>query len=275
MDIKIISKHFTSTLAALGTVSLLTSYIYNYCFFWGLKDDFSHVAITFGDVSQSFLYWLPGSFVFFIIIILTILLFDPFRPIKTSNDLTNLKKDLGGITFLRKSLPYLAALSCIVYILGGDIMESSARNGIFFLFLLATLYAGDNLPTFLVKHSIIKSEQILISRIFIYYSIAFLGYSGLHGYDESQKLLNATPTTAIITVNSKDKINSNILRTLDKGVLIGTKDSPIDFIPWSAITNIRIVSNSKMFRGVMCKWFGSCTPYQKTTNSYKTMTSSI
>lgn len=60
--------------------------------------------------------------------------------------------------------------------------------------------------------------------------------------------------------------SGNVLRTLDKGVLLLTTSGAIQFTPWNQVMSIVNRKAYTPFRGVLCEWFKRCPQKDNATN---------
>lgn len=89
----------------------------------------------------------------------------------------------------------------------------------------------------------------------IFNLIAFFICVGYKGYGYSWKLRNSELSSAMISTINGETLKTNIIRSLNKGVIVGVKNEPIEYIPWSIISNIKNIEINKEFKGLLCYWF--------------------
>lgn len=58
----------------------------------------------------------------------------------------------------------------------------------------------------------------------------------------------------------------NMLRTLEKGVLVLSETGSIQFTPWNQVEAIVNKKTYKPFRGVLCEWFSLCSSADRISN---------
>lgn len=253
MNFKSFQKIFSVTTAAVGVATFVGSVIYNYFFFLNLDIRFSQIPISFTDITQTFLYWLPYSLLNIAISFLLVWLLYP--PAFMSREHAGSRGVMSAVNFLRQALPWIIIINFITYLLAGDISKEAEVNALTLFLILIALNISEKLPGYLVKQSIIQEGDVRKLGVIIFYPISFFIVIGIMGYNDSQKLHDINPPSSVITLNSKQIIKTNIIRALDKGVLVGTKNEPLDFISWPAIYDIKTVVNRIEFKGILCEWF--------------------
>ena len=61
-------------------------------------------------------------------------------------------------------------------------------------------------------------------------------------------------------------LSGNVLRTLEKGILLLGKGNSIHFVPWDQVRTFQNKKPYKPFRGVLCEWFKLCSQAQRTSS---------
>lgn len=265
MDFKSVRENIISISAIIGLVTFAASLVYNYCFFLNLGMSFSQIPISISDITQTFLYWLPYSLS--ILISSFLFLWFAIPSLFTGKPIPN--KDLSSFlasgNFLTKSLFIIVVVVFATYVLFGNGMKRDLIYAIAISLILITGLISDKITNFLLKSSVIQKNDIIKIILVFYYSMFSFIFIGYMGYKDSQGTWDINPPSAIIFMSSRQIIKSNIIRTLDKGVIIGTKDSSPDFIPWSSISIIRAVVSHSEFKGILCEYFGKCWLYPSIT----------
>ena len=255
MDFKTLRENIATFSAILGIATFAASLIYNFFFFWNLGISLYNIPISISDIAQTFLYWLPASLSF----LLGTLSYLLFRSKEISK--SDLKNAAATVNYLRNGIAVMFVFITISYILIGDVSKIFAINTLTITLLLFALFIPRKAYNFLQNHSSLQKKDIFKIIVTLMYTMMIFIVVGYLGYSNSQNLLGTSPPTSTISINSQKIIKTNIIRVLDEGIIVGTKDESPDFIPWTSISNIKTTPINTEFRGILCAWLGKCWLY--------------
>jgi hypothetical protein len=243
---KKIQNEISLAITIIGIFTLLTSIIYDYFYFLNLNISIFQIPISFSDITQSFLYWLPYSLSYVGMVFVIFWLYFPSGKFQMKIS----EKKL--FIYFYYFVVAIMIFNLLIYILLGDAMIQLAVMGLVFFLTVVAIKINYRISTIIKDRIALDFQKLALAIFFLMGFFIYIGYSG---YKDSWNLRNSDFLNAtIFTINGK-ALSANILRSLDKGVIISIKSKPTEFIPWSTIESIKYTSTGKKFKGILCGQF--------------------
>ena len=237
-------------------VGFIVSVIYDWGFIYALGLDIAYLPTTTADHFRTGILWFPPLLGFTLVYIAIEFQFQRMERGLTENEIvkssTNPERMQKFWAGPWKLVMWIAPLYALYYVLIGDTFAGLLPG------ILAILWIGFSrwcYSTPLVKLRRSKAIQTAFTFLPLVGILAFFS-----GYNAAVDAAVRKPFE--ITVERKEpftSVSGNILRTLDKGVLLLNDGNSILFLPWDQVGAIRDKKPYKPFRGVLCEWFRLCS----------------
>lgn len=248
-------KALAEVIASLVAVGFVVSVIYDWGFLHALDLDFNFLPSTTADHFRSGLLWFPPLLGMMIAYVAIEFQFQRVERgltedeiIKSSSNPEKLKKFREGPS---KFIIWSAPLYVAMYLLIGDAFSSvlPMMLGVIWLVFADWCYAAP-----LIK---LRRDKV-IQRWFTLFPVAVI-VAYYSGYNAAVDAALRKPIKVVVEEkNLNSSINGNLLRTLDKGVLILADGKSVQFIPWDEVGSMSEQKVYVPFRGILCKWFKLC-----------------
>lgn len=249
--------------ALIVAIGFIVSVIYDWGFFRALGLDFAYLPTTTADHFRSGLLWFPpllGAILAYAAIEYQFQRVErgltEKEIIESSSNPEKLRKFREGPW---KLLVWIAPVSVVTYVLIGDVYASVPPV------MLAIVWFG--FAEWCYSAPLIKqrrSKKLQLGFIFLpmFGILAFFS-----GHNAAIDAAARKPIEVLVErLEPLKPISGNVLRTLDKGVLLLTANNTIQFIPWNQVESILNKKAYVPFRGVLCEWFNLCVQMERTSN---------
>ncbi len=247
------------TLVEGVTVVVATGFVVSIIFDWGfiraLGLDFSNLPTITADHFRSGFLWFPPLLGGVLLYAAFEFQFQRVERGLTEKEIVDASSNPEKMRKFREGPYKLAAWTApvyvVIYILIGDLFASllPLTASIVWMGFAEWCYSA---PLIRLRRD--KNLQMIFTFLPIFGIIAFFG-----GYNAAIDAATRKPTeVAIERSDPLPAISGNVLRTLDKGILLLNTSSSIQFIPWNQVKSVVNKKAYKPFRGVLCEWFKVC-----------------
>lgn len=249
--------------AVVVGIGFVVSVIYDWGFVHALSLDFANLPTTTSDHFRSGLLWFPPLLGGILIYAAVEFQFQRVERGLTEKEIVDSSSNPERMKKFRdgplKLLAWTVPVYLVAYILIGDVFASVLPV------MSAIAWMGfaewcHSVP--LIRQRRNKYVQLGFTFLPVIGILAFF-----NGYNAAVDAAVRKPTE--ITIERQEPlsvVSGNILRTLDKGILLLATNNAIQFIPWN---QVKTVANKKAytpFRGVLCEWFKQCAHMDITSN---------
>lgn len=248
-------KNLAEGAAIIVAIGFVVSVIYDWGFVRALSLDFSNLPTITADHFRSGLLWFPPLLGGVLLYAAVEFQFQRIERGLTEKELVESSSNPEKMLKFREGPYKLAAWTApvyvVIYILIGDLFASLLpwTASIVWMGFAEWCYSA---PLIRLRRN--KNLQIVFTFLPIFGIIAFLS-----GYNAAIDAATRKPTeVAIERSESHSAISGNVLRTLDKGILLLNTSNSIQFIPWNQVKSVVNKKAYKPFRGVLCEWFKVC-----------------
>lgn len=256
-------KSLAEGLASLAIVGFVVSVVYDWGFLRALGLDFSYLPSITADHFRSGLLWFPPLLGMVFGYFAVEFLFQRLERGLTEKEIIESSSNPERLRKFRegpgKLVVWTAPIYIVMYVLIGDAYASflPAMLGILWLGFADWCYS-----TPLIKQRRSKSLQRGFTLLPMFAIVAFF-----NGYNTAVDAAWRKPIE--VTIERQDPnvpLSGNLLRVLDKGVLILSEGKTIRFISWNQVKAVVNKNAYAPFRGVLCEWFKLCPQAGGTSN---------
>lgn len=245
---------------ALGFV---VSVIYDWGFVYALGLDLAYLPTTTADHLRTGLLWFPRLLVILLAYVAIEFQFQRIERGLTEKELVESSSNPDRMRKFRegpwKLVAWTAPLYVLSYVLIGDAFASMLP------LMLAIVWMGFaewcySAPLIRIRRR--REVQVAFMFLPIVGILAFFS-----GYNAAVDATVRKPTQVTIErEDPADSMSGNILRALDKGLLVLGDGNSIQFVPWDQVHGIQNEKPYKAFRGVLCEWFKLCPKADETSS---------
>lgn len=249
----------TGTVAEAVTIVVATGFIISVIYDWGfvyaLNIDFVSLPTTTSDHFRTGVLWFPYLLAFVFMYFAVEFQFQRVERglseqelIENSKNPEKLKKFRAGPW---KLIKWTAPLAVFNYILIGDMMSSALplTLSIIWMGFAEWCYSA---PLIQLRRS--WESQTAFTFLPIIFILAFFS-----GYNEAVDSALRKPKQVIVTASQPTLvIQGNLLRELERGILLLNGEGHLSFLPWGQVQRIDHSDSYTPFRGMLCKWSGIC-----------------
>jgi len=224
----------------VSALSLLVSVIYDWGYLSGIGLSFSDVPTTIADHIRTALVWAPMTISG---LLLGVVLFVLSPGSKETEE-----KSVSAFKRYRDKLVILICTSVVLaYFLWGDIV---AGPMILAVALLSSRLVAKHINHPLFAGLSIEAKVLIITIIPLVFALHFAGSS------KGAEQLHRSPET-MMRFSSSDlpEKRVSVLRYLDRGVLVASKEETVMFVRWEQIESIEQPASGRLRRNKMCRWF--------------------
>lgn len=248
-------KTLADGLVVVVAAGLVVSVIYDWGFVRALGLDFSYLPTTTADHFRSGILWFPP--LLGVVLLNTAVEFQ-FQRIErglTEKEIVESSSNPESMRKFRegpfKLVAWTAPVYVVIYILIGDLLSS------FLPWAISIVWMGFAEWTYsapLIRIRRNRDLQIFFTFLPIIGILSFFS-----GYNAAIDSATRKPIEVVIERSEQlPAISGNVLRTLDKGLLILSTNSFIQFIPWNQVKSVMNKKTYKPYRGLLCEWFNVC-----------------
>lgn len=236
-------------------VAFVVSVIYDWGFVFALGLEFAYIPTTTADHFRSGLLWFPPLLALLLFIIAIEFQFQRVERGLTEKELIESSSNPEAMRKFRegpqKLIIWSAPLMVLSYVLMGDAFSSVLP------LMLAITWMGFaewcySAPLIRLR----RNKQLQLAFTFLPIVGIFAFFSG---YNAAVDAAFRKPFEVTIERSaSSAAIPGNLLRTLDKGILLLGEKKSFHFVPWDQVQAIHNKNTYKPYRGVLCNWFNLC-----------------
>lgn len=257
-------EQIASWIAAIASISLLVSAIYEYSFLGGLGLKPFQIPLAISDISIQAFSWSRHVILFILGVNISTIFYKEKTILNIKSAITGDKK-----SFLHKYIinpiaitSYVIFISCLLYLLFGDKYH--------FMYILSITIS---VFYFACDYFIIKTNTHFFSvkiRRLLCLSILFIGIIYANGYENAQ-IETKSSRSDILTLSNGKMISGNILRSYSSGYIF--YNGVAYFLPKEQVTQIQFESRKAYNPGLLCLINQQLcdteylTPQSKKTNS--------
>ncbi len=256
-------KTLTEGTALIVAIGFIVSVIYDWGFLRALGLDFAFLPTTTADHFRSGLLWFPpllGAVFAYAAIEYQFQRVErgltEKEIIESSSNPEKMRKFRAGPW---KMLVWIAPVSVVTYVLIGEGFASIPPM------MLAIVWLG--FAEWCYSAPLIKQRRSKnLQRGFTFLPMfGILAY--FSGYNAAVDAVTRKPIEVLVERAQPLKpISGNVLRSLDKGILLLTENYSIQFIPWNQVESILNKKAYVPFRGVLCEQFKICVQIEGNSN---------
>jgi hypothetical protein len=233
------------------SISFICSIIYNYAYFSAISVALQNIPISTTDIINTAIIWSPIIIFLLFLTYFFNLFIKGTEGGKTEEEIlqssTNPEKTLEARRCPLIAIKWLGLLGLISLILFGNFNDITPF-GVFTI-----LWVFWFCP-WLFSHPLIVEQTSYWLQITIIYIPILGALMFMLGYHEAiSQVSQKTSNTVVYVKNSNEKIDSILMRILDRGVLIKPMNNVnITFLPWSEIKKINTLYKIKTYPGIIC-----------------------
>ena len=253
----------TEGAAALVAVGFVVSVIYDWGFVRALGLDFAQLPTTTADHFRSGVLWFPSLLLAVFVFSALEFQFQRVERGLTEKEIVESSSNPERMRKFRegpwKLLVWTAPVYAISFLLIGDALASvlPLTLSIVWMGFAEWCYSA---PLIKLRRS--QNIQVGFTFLPIIGILAFFS-----GYNAAIDAAARKPTAVTIErPQPLTPLRGNLLRTLDKGVLMLSDKGSVEFTPWNEVQTIVNKRSYEPFRGVLCEWFGRCISVDSTSN---------
>ena len=249
--------------AVTVTVGFVVSVIYDWGFVYALGLDFSYLPTTTADHFRSGLLWFPSLLTFLLVCVAIEFQFQRVERGLTEKELVESSSNPKWVRKFRKGpwrfAVWIAPFYVTSFVLIGDAFATVLPS------MLAVVWWG--FADWCYSAPLIKLRR----NTEVQFGFKYLPIVGIiaffSGYNAAIDAAVRKPTQ--VTIERRESAAStsgNVLRALDKGLLVLGDGNSIQFVPWDQVHAIENTKPYKPFRGILCEWFNVCPQAAVKTN---------
>lgn len=243
------------SVAILVSLGFVISVIYDWGFFYSLGLDYTSVPTTIQDHFRTGIVWLPYLFAFIFMSFAIEFQFQRVERGLSEKEIIDNSPNPEKTKKFRegpwKLIKWIAPLAVFNYILVGDIISSilPLMLSVIWMSFAEWCYSAP-----LIRFRRSWEAQTAFTFLPIIFIFAFFS-----GYNTAIDNAKREPTKVVVQRSQPlPSIKGNLLRELERGVLILADDGHISFIPWAQVGVIDNQEKYKPFRGILCEWLHHC-----------------